>query len=730
MTSLSNIGVGSDVAAITHTEEVANWLKEIEEAKKREKNYRQEAQRCVELYEADANVGADKRAPYNILYANTETLSPALYNSTPRPVVSPRFKGKEDKAKTKVAARVLQRTLEFLVDANQADYSPFDDLQKSAVLEALVPGRGLARFRYEPTIASIPPSQDDLAANAQATPTDRLDYETVCGEEVGWNRVLMGYAMRWSQVPWLGYEHYMTKEECIANFGKEKAAGITMTAVKEDGDKPNQQPSDAKGVKFAHIWEIWDKETKRVIFISDGAKEAIKVVDDPLKLSGFFNTPRPMTFLPKISSMIPQPLYLMYETQAKELNDVTLRIRALIKGMKVRGFYDATIKGLDDLMKKDDNVILPATGVAALQQGQSLENSIWLMPLEKHITVVQQLYVNRQQVKSVIYEITGIADILRGSSQASETLGAQKMKEAWGTMRLKRMQKEVQRYAKDCLRLMAEIACKNFNPQTFAAMTGIELPDAQAKAQAQQFLAQAQQPPQQIPGQPPAPAPDPQMMEQAQKLLELPTWDEVVSMLRDDLHRNYSIDIETNSTIDAEATEDKEQVAEFMNAMSQLLNGLGPLVEKGFMPFEVAKSLLLAVTKRFRFGTEVEDDLKSMKPPPAQGSAPDPKAQAEAAKIQQETQQAAQLHEQAMATAQQDAQLHERENQAKMHQLALEMQLATAKFQAMMAKLGADSQIAKTKVIVAHDTAQAAVEVNAARVKTANAPKPAPAGKA
>lgn len=95
----------------------------------------------------------------------------------------------------------------------------------------------------------------------------------------------------------------------------------------------------------------------------------------------------------------------------------------------------------------------------------------------------------------------------------------------------------------------------------------------------------------------------------------MPTWEELLNILRDDMQRNYKIDIETNSTVDAEATEDKEDISELLNAISQFLNGVGPMVQDGTMPFDVAQGMLLAVVRRYRFGPELEDQLKKMKAP-------------------------------------------------------------------------------------------------------------------
>ena len=62
---------------------VAFWLEELASAATREKDFVEEAEGLVKLYEG----GKADRDQFNILYSNTETLAPAVYNSTPRPQV-------------------------------------------------------------------------------------------------------------------------------------------------------------------------------------------------------------------------------------------------------------------------------------------------------------------------------------------------------------------------------------------------------------------------------------------------------------------------------------------------------------------------------------------------------------------------------------------------------------------------------------------------------------------
>ncbi len=668
---------------------VQSWLTELDSARKRLKDYRKDASRVVKLYEG----GKASESPFNILYSNTETLAPALYNNLPRPVVQRRFK--DDDPLGKVASDVARRSLEFLIDNELGTYTPFDDLMQQAVLEALVPGQGVTRFKYDASFVEQPEpnnpteGQEDgtgegeieaVAGEIHPEPAEQVEYETVCGEAVPWDRFLHGYAKQWKDVPWVAFEHFMTREELVKNFGEEvghrvplNVSGKESGQQSDDGDNDDAKLTDAEGVTLAHVFEIWDKETKMVRFLAPSYPAGfVKSVEDPLELSGFFPMPQPLSLFPKISSLIPIPLYMMYEEQAKELNRVTVRINKIVQALKVRGFYDSTLEGLDKVLAADDNVLIPAENVAAMQQGQTLEKAIWLMPLEKLVAVLQQLYLQRQQIKQVIYEITGISDILRGASVASETATAQNIKNQWGTLRLKKMQKRVSRYVRDCLRIMGEIAMTKLSQQTIAQMTGLQFPTAQQKQQAQAVLQQIQMQAQaqpQMPGQPPAPpqAPPPQIAAAAQ----LPSWDEIMGLLTNDLQRNYRIDVETNSTVDAEATEDKANMGEFLNAIAQFMNGAAPLVQQGVLPFDAAKSILLAVTRRYRFGPEVEDDLKKMRPPQPQGNGADAKAKAdlEAAQAEQKVK---------MEMLAMDKQLKEAETAAKMGELKRKGELAAA----------------------------------------------------
>jgi hypothetical protein len=273
--------------------------------------------------------------------------------------------------------------------------------------------------------------------------------------------------------------------------------------------------------------------------------------------------------------------------------------------------------------------------------------------------VLKTLYEQRDQTKQVIYEITGISDIMRSASDPQETYGAQRIKTQWGTQRLQRMQKEVQRYIRDLIRLKAEIIAEKFQPETLEKMTLLKLPhQAEVDAQKQQIMAKYQQAviAAHMQGQPPPPSP------------QLPpdpvTWEAVVAALRDDATRTYSIDIETDSTLSATQDSDMSGLKDLLAGITSFVTGIGPAVQAGAIPIEAVKEIIGVVVRRAKMGSAVEDAIDKMQQPAPQQDPAAVKAQAD-----MQAQQAKQQHDQAMLQfkAQVDDQQHQR-------QLAADMQ--------------------------------------------------------
>lgn len=661
-----------------------NLVKEVDSALKREKTYRKKAEAIQKIYDAEDK---DENS-FNILYANTEVLSPALYSAPPVPMV--RKKQRNASPYYDEASKVMEALLTNYVEENstkdEKEQTDFDRCMENSILEALVPGRGIIWHGYVAELEGEEEGGDDEEGEGQegVQPAPELKEETVTRELVEWDRFLQGYAKTWKDTPWVARIHYMSADDLKYNFGElgmaVKLEKVTDRSVQAEGDSNQAGKGDESAALAGEVYELWNKENRTVYFFAKSVKDRfLKKVKDPLRLQGFFPCAEPLKLTHKTSTQLPTPLYMYYEEQAKELNRVTQRINKIIAALKVRGFYDGQVGELGDLLRQDDNVLLP-TEAAAVLQGGGIDKLIWLMPVERLVQVVQALQVHREAVKGIIYEIMGISDIARGASKASETLGAQQLKTQWGSMRLKRMQKRVARFIKENLQIAAELMVEHFEPQTIRAITGLNYPSMQQKQQAQQQIqmmqqqaqmaAQMQPPPQ--PGQPPAQAPQPpQIPQELQEAAAAPSWEEIMGILRSDILRSYAVDIEPNSALDPSATEDKQGITELLNAMSQFFNAVTPAIQGGVLDQNTVKTMLVAVTQKFRFGPQLAEELKKSMPKPPPGPTPEQQIDLQIKQAELQDRQAERAHKEKMQQiemqrAQQDAAIAQQDHQMKL----------------------------------------------------------------
>jgi len=667
------------------------FLNELAAARKREEDYRKEGKRILELY------AGGKDTPFAILYSNTETLLPALYSAVPRPVVQRRFK--DDDKLGKLAAHAGQRVLEFEVDSNVYGYETYDEAMRAAVMAALLPGRGVTRLKYDHDTQEVRP--DGAAEDSATIPVK--NWETVCLDTVPWDRFLHGYAKKWSKVSWIAYELHLDRDEAEkagipeAVLEKIQFTKGEDTEEAEDTTKSSDEETNIGERLTALFYQIWDKDGgRKVRYLSPQFKEDFcAVLDDPLGLTGFFDCPRPMQFVERVDDLLPVPLYSLYEYQAKEVNDLTRRIAKLIKAIKARGAYDGELgDDIKRILDSEDGDLVPTEKGSSLAAEKGLDNAFWMWPVDKLIIVLRELYEAREQAKRVIYEITGISDIIRGSTVASETATAQEIKSQWGTLRLKRLQKEVQRYARDLLRMMVDVSAQKFSERTWAQMTGLPFVMTEDFQAAQMIAMAAQQSGQMVD-------------EQTQAKLAMPVWGDILKLLQNDIQRAYRIDIESNSTVEPEATEDQEMIAEVMNALAQYLNGIAPLVQSGALPFEAAQAMMLAIVRRFRFGPEIEDYVKAMQPPKPPD---DGKKEAEMVKMQMEREKHGMEMERSKAEFELDMQEKRAELEAKMalEQLKLQVEREKLELEREKLRMQREHMVAQHQVKVAGLQAQVA----------------------
>jgi hypothetical protein len=370
---------------------------------------------------------------------------------------------------------------------------------------------------------------------------------------------------------------------------------------------------------------------------------------------------------------------VFYKDQLEEINELTARISALTEAVKVRAFYPAGAGEIGDAIEaaiksvSNNAMLVPISNWGLIGSGTIKDMLIWL-PIDMIVVAIEKLIEVRKQLIDDVYQITGLSDIMRGSTVASETLGAQQLKSQYGSIRIKDRQDELIRFARDITRICAEIMAENFQAKTLLAMTQMEVPTQadlvkQAKplqAQIAQITAQiqkAQTDPQTMQAAQANPEHAQQILGQAQqqiqglngqiqKLQQTVTIEQVMGLLKDQRIRPFVLDIETDSTIAPDENAQKQRATELITAVGGYMNQVLPLVQAMPQAAPVAAEFLKFLSGQYRAGREMQSKIEEFADQMAQmASQPKPpnpeqqKAEQETHALQQRSQAEAERHQ-------------------------------------------------------------------------------------
>jgi hypothetical protein len=582
----------------------AQWKQELERAIKYQKDYLKRADKIIARYrvELGRTSGGEQRR-YNILWSMVNTLQPNLFMGMPKPYVSRRYRDKDPIAR--YASLILERALTYVNDSDE-----MHDAMSSAVDDYILAARGTVWTRYSPEFdlrksetKKYYEDDDEIPEDAETGEDDKgtyyqESYEEVVNEECETDHVqLVNFihppCSQWKQLPWASKRILMGRDELVKRFGalgKDVPLGYRADGSKVD--TKNMEPDEIEGMFLqAAVYEIWCKTTKKIYWVCTEFDKVLDTKPDSLQLKNFFPFPRPLYGTMTNNSLIPVPDFKYYESIAAELDDITLRIKLLTEALRVVGFYDGQFG--DELKRifdeTEENEMVPMTNFGALSANGGLKKVIEFLPLDTIIVVLQKLYEARTNLVQELYEITGMSDIVRGTSDPRETAAAQKIKGSYASKRLVRRQKAVARFAREHLEIQAEIICKHYDDETILRISS-----------ADQFIH----------------GPDGQFDPKSFKA--------AVDLLRDNPLRLFRIKIDNETLAGDEMEANREQGVNFLTSISQLVGTVTPLAQQNPQLAGVMKELVLFGVRLFPVARSVEgqiesalEDLaKNIQPPP------------------------------------------------------------------------------------------------------------------
>jgi hypothetical protein len=683
--------MANDKATVDHSYE--DWYKTIMGYERSFKRWEARVDRIVKKYKDDSRYDRNPNARFNILWSNVQTIQPAIFARLPRPDVSRRFRDNDPIGR--VASMMLERALEFELE----HYGDYKSAMNNAVLDRLLGGRGVAWVRYEPHIVGEMSGEADGApedgysvtedTDEAETPEgienenpERIEYECAPVDYVHWKDFGHTIARTWEEVTAVWRKVYMSRPALVERFGEELGYKIPLD-TKPDDLKQSYKSDD--GVYEALIYEIWDKETGKVLWISKSLGKILDERDDPLQLENFWPCPKPLYATLTTDSLEPIPDFVIYQDQARELDVLCDRIDGLINALKVRGVYDASASELQRLFSEgENNTMIPVSNWMAFAEKQGMKGAIDLVDLTPFAAALMSCYQAMEQVKGQIYELMGIADIQRGQTDPNETLGAQIIKSNNAAGRLKTQQHAVVDFATTLLSIKAQIICNHFTDETLVQISGA----MQLSPQDQQLIPQA------------------------------------IALLRNEASKNFRIEVTSDSMIYQDEQQEKQDRMAFLQAVGGFIQQAVPMVQQAPELAPMALEMLKFGVTAFKAGKQLEgiiDETADKLRVAAQQAEGQPKpmpielqkAQMDSQAKMQQLQMQSQLEQQKMM-AQMELEKAKQEYQAQENQLKfqleeqrnqmdMEMQMKVAQMKSMTER--------NTQVLLAHINNGAKIEV-------------------
>ncbi len=250
--------------------EGGKWLDKIKAADKLEKDFFDDANKATKAYTNQDKTVSDTTATlgvnydFNILYANVETIVPAVINSPPVPDIRRRFNDPDPAAR--IVADLMERAIRVQIDDSRMQ----TELEGTAQ-DAFLAGRGVIRIRFKSDIvgAKDEPTDDELVAaedshdgssgseengssqdisdvdgrsdrdyaDAVGSPeqavAERIENECIPVEAVSWRDYRHGPATRWADRPWDAFRF------CIAREDENTAFDATLISTQLDEFEKN-----------------------------------------------------------------------------------------------------------------------------------------------------------------------------------------------------------------------------------------------------------------------------------------------------------------------------------------------------------------------------------------------------------------------------------------------------------------------------------------------------------
>jgi hypothetical protein len=578
------------------------WEREFAAADKEFEKVHDVGKKVIHAYldKRQDSVGEQGAFRLNLFWSNCQVIKSNLYSKPPKVDVSRLYNDPNDDI-ARVAATILERILNSGLESDNSD---FDTAAFHGIDDYLLPGIGQMWMDYKPYFEpfEIPAVTDPMTGQVtqEAQQSERIADEDATSEYIYWEDFKYSPARTWEEVRWVAKRVFLSKQKAAARFGADLIKLLPTTKVKKARQINDLGPQDTPWTRI-EIWEIWSKLEKKVYWYVPGFDRVLDCKDDPLGLENFFPCPKPLVANVTTSNFKPLPDYLLAQDQYNQIDELTTRITYLTRACKMVGVYDKNSTPVGRIfMEGMENQMIPVDNWQAFAEKGGLKGQMDFVPIEIAAAVIEKLTVQRDILIGKLYEVMGIADIMRGNSNPSETLGAQKIKAQFGSARLEYKQSEIDKWATCAQQIKANIICDHWQPDTIKRRSNI------------------------------------------MNSVDAPLADQAIALLKTEGISSYRIRIEPESMAAVDWAKKQEERSNAINGMGVFMQSMTALIqaEQKTLPFvlEIMKWFMAGFGKGKEIETIMDQAIQAAQGP-KEDPKPTPKEQAEIAKAGAETQQ-------------------------------------------------------------------------------------------
>lgn len=583
------------------------WAVELKAANDEVSRWHESGRSIIKRFRDEREATENGETRLNLFTANVLTQQALLYGRAPAVSVERRHADAADDV-ARVAGELLERLLNADIERTGDTYAEALGL---ALQDRLLPGLGQVRVRYVAEFETVEVEQQTELTpgilSIQKVTQERKTYECVHTDYVHWRDFRWSPARVWSEVRWVAFRAEMSRQQLVARFGEEVGNAVSLNASKAVADADKDAPDPWAR---AEVWEIWDKDSHRVYWYTEGYGSTLDSKEDPLGLEAFFPCPPPLRANTTTDTVLPRPDFVLAQDLYNSIDNLSTRIDLLEKAVRVAGVYDKSSDGVKRLVSESrTNELIPVDNWGMFAEKGGIRGSIDWLPLEQITGAIITLSQRREEAKANLYEVTGMSDLLRGQAVATGvTATEQSLKARFASVRLQRLQDELANFASAVQSLKAEVVSNLYDPATIIAQSN------------------------------------------AQHMVDEATLPAAVALLKE-RHANYRVAVKPDSISMQDFAQLRQERTELLGALTQFFAGVAPIAQQmpGAQPFllELLQWFVSGLRGSKQIEAVIDRAIQASRQAAAQPQpqAPDPKllaqqmkGQQEQAKVQLETQ--------------------------------------------------------------------------------------------